>query len=214
MLINKKEIGKRLVQLQKELQMNSRQFAMSIDADPSYVSKMEKGDKSISDTYQKKIAEKYHVNLKWLMIGDGPIFVPGVPRGTESTQTHEKTKVPPAPVVQVDEKTTTMQALYNLTESNRLQAESSKVQADNMTIIARSHEKLVNMLEEKFTGGDLKEILSTYETNIRALQGFVVDRFSSIQKQSPESVAAALGKKAGDMKKQVGQSSTHVGSDS
>lgn len=85
-LYNKQEAGKRLAEIIKNSKLNSRQFALSIDGDPSYLSKMEKGDKGISKTYLEAMEQKYHINREWLLYGTGDAYLNGhnVPRGTYS----------------------------------------------------------------------------------------------------------------------------------
>lgn len=81
---NKKEAGERLVLFQEKIGLNSRQFAIAIEGDPSYISKMEKGEKGISSTILKKIEDKFNANRQWLLFGTGDPFKYGqnVPRET------------------------------------------------------------------------------------------------------------------------------------
>lgn len=83
-LYDKKEAGVRLSQLISDSGLNSRQFALSIDGDPSYLAKMEKGDKGISKTYLEKLEQKYRINREWLLYGTGEMYLNGqkVPYGT------------------------------------------------------------------------------------------------------------------------------------
>lgn len=89
MLIDNKAAGERLTMLIRELRMNSRQFALSLEIDASYISKMEKGEKAISKKALAKINDKYKVNLEWLMFGRGNLFQSDVPQGTAGSQ-HSK----------------------------------------------------------------------------------------------------------------------------
>lgn len=91
-IYDKIEAGKRLIELQEKLKVNSRQFAIAINADPSYVSKMEKGEKGISKTNLKKIEDKYNVNIQWLLFGKESMFKQkengqNVPHGTTAHNT-------------------------------------------------------------------------------------------------------------------------------
>jgi len=95
-MIDNIEAGKRLSILIRELGMNSRKFAISLKIDPSYISKMEKGEKAISKKAMAKMHELYDVNLEWLMFGKGNLFRSVVPQGTAGTQhtAEQKTTIP------------------------------------------------------------------------------------------------------------------------
>jgi hypothetical protein len=157
--IDWQKVGKRLTELQEKLNIkSSRQFALSLtirdkkgdkgkSGDPSYLAKAEKGD-GLSDTYIKAIIDKYKVSEEWLKFGRGKMFgeIPHI-------VPHETTKNTPKPedvknevgdgeekYDKVKEERLTLQAIFNLTESNRQLAESN-------ASLARSHEELVHMLK-------------------------------------------------------------------
>lgn len=69
-LLENRRIGERLVQLRKLLKQNSRRMALSIDADPSYYAKAEKGS-GLSENLLQKIITKFNVNRNWLLFGEG-----------------------------------------------------------------------------------------------------------------------------------------------
>lgn len=86
---NKIEAGLRLSELIAETEKNSRRFAIAIGADPSYISKMEKGQKGISEPYLKKIESKYGINRQWLLFGTLPKYGQNVPRELPETPVKE-----------------------------------------------------------------------------------------------------------------------------
>ena len=99
-IFDKKEVGNRIIQLQKILVLNNLQFANSIRADPSYLSKVKRGHRSLSKTYLEAIENKCKVRRQWLLFGEGDIFqngqnVPynigeGPKRGVEEQETTYK----------------------------------------------------------------------------------------------------------------------------
>jgi transcriptional regulator with XRE-family HTH domain len=91
-LIDKTEIGKRLIMLQQQLGLNSRQFAMGAALDVSYLGKIEKGEKPLSGNYLQRIEKKYNANKDWIITGKGEMFIPNAPQrepqqpGAEDTE--------------------------------------------------------------------------------------------------------------------------------
>lgn len=83
-VLDKIEVGKRVEELEKLLNMNTRQFALSLNkaADPSYLGKVEKGEKSLSAKYVEWICKAHKVDRNWLLLGTGVPFINGtnVPR--------------------------------------------------------------------------------------------------------------------------------------
>lgn len=69
-MFDKIELGKRLTEIRTDFKLNSRQFALSIKADPSYYAKAEKGE-GISDEYLQSIINTYNCNKNWLLFGEG-----------------------------------------------------------------------------------------------------------------------------------------------
>ncbi len=87
-LLDKNEVGERILKLELLLNKNTRQFAKSLmeKGDPSYLGKVEKGEKSLSKAYADSICKIYKVNRNWLLTGQGAIFTNGtnVPHETNS----------------------------------------------------------------------------------------------------------------------------------
>lgn len=72
--INWSEVGKRLTIIQKKLvPKSSRQFALSIGADPAYLKKAVDGNR-ISQHYIDKIKDVHHVSKEWLLYGVGDML--------------------------------------------------------------------------------------------------------------------------------------------
>lgn len=94
-ILNDKEIGNRITQLRDELKFKStREFAMDAKLDVSYFSKIEKGQKPISDNYLDALAGKYGISKDWLLFGRGEMFGTNVPHETKSDK---KSSVPQNP---------------------------------------------------------------------------------------------------------------------
>lgn len=66
----KKKLGERLISVREKAGIaNTRAMAQSIEADPSYYAKAEKGE-GLSDTYIDAIVSKYGVDKSWLLYGE------------------------------------------------------------------------------------------------------------------------------------------------
>lgn len=76
-IYDKKEAGKRLTEAIIALGKNSRQFAIAANADPSYIAKIEKGQKPISKTYLNKFEKQFNINHQWLLFGKEEMFLNG-----------------------------------------------------------------------------------------------------------------------------------------
>lgn len=89
---DKVEIGKRLTEIIARTGLNTRQFAIAIEGDASYLGKVEKGIKSLSGSYVQKIVSKYHVNKNWLLVGEGSMYKKGtnVPHETDLAEALQK----------------------------------------------------------------------------------------------------------------------------
>lgn len=64
-------VGKRILFIQKELGLNSRQFAISLEIDPSQMSKIEKDKLGLSKGAAESISRVYNIPIEWLMYGKG-----------------------------------------------------------------------------------------------------------------------------------------------
>ena len=120
---NKKEAGLRLTQIIEQSGLNSRQFALHIGGDPSYLAKMEKGLKGISPAYIKKIEEKFFVRGHWILFGEGEKnFGQKVPHEIKTTpktnrlgeETNQLSGVDPMIII-----ASLTNSLQDLTESNK-----------------------------------------------------------------------------------------------
>lgn len=91
----KKEIGNRLVELREKNQLNSRQFAMSLQIDASQMAKIEKGTLGISPYLANKIAQAYGVSSNWIMFGTDKPKWKNIPNSVQESKTsHGKNVIP------------------------------------------------------------------------------------------------------------------------
>lgn len=67
-------INERLKILLRELNMSQRQFALKINFDPGYFSRIIQGKVEPSDRILLLIENIFQVNRKWLETGEGEIF--------------------------------------------------------------------------------------------------------------------------------------------
>lgn len=65
----------RLKNLLKELDLNQTEFAKAISISPGNISDIMTGRSKPSLVTLKKIAEKFNVNLNWLLTGEGEMFI-------------------------------------------------------------------------------------------------------------------------------------------
>lgn len=72
-----KDVSVRLMKIRNLFGINSRKFSQSINVDPSFYNKIEKGEKGASLIILQKISYIWQVNLSWLLLGEGPIFTYG-----------------------------------------------------------------------------------------------------------------------------------------
>lgn len=70
-------INERLKALLKELNLSQRQFALKINLDAGYFSRIVRGKVNPPDRILLLIENVYHVNKKWLEQGEGEIFSGG-----------------------------------------------------------------------------------------------------------------------------------------
>lgn len=68
-------MNERLKLLLKELNMSQRQFALKINLDPGYFSRIIQGKVQPPDRILLLIENVFHVNKTWLETGEGEIFV-------------------------------------------------------------------------------------------------------------------------------------------
>lgn len=135
------------------------------------------------------------------VINEGKKFYAPIPKGSDTIN-----RGPKHPADSYNDK-----ALFNLTESNRMQSEASLMRAENEGIVARAHDRLVKILENKLTESDLKDTVAILHANLLALREFATGRFSEVQKQTPQQVAAALGKMEAEYLKKAGKDGIPTG---
>lgn len=70
-------IGDRLKKVRERLAMNATEFATSINVDQSHYSKVEKGQRNLSEENYKDISTIHGINLNWLLAGEGPMLTSG-----------------------------------------------------------------------------------------------------------------------------------------
>ena len=68
-------INDRLKILLSELRLSQRQFALKINLDPGYFSRIIQGKVTPPDRILLLIENVFHVNPQWLESGEGPVFV-------------------------------------------------------------------------------------------------------------------------------------------
>lgn len=89
--IDKQAVGNRLIELEKELGIkSSRQFALSIKMDPSYLGKVQRGETAISKKYIDRLAKLYKINTEWLLHGKGEKYGINVPHETTEILKNEQ----------------------------------------------------------------------------------------------------------------------------
>lgn len=67
-------INERFAIIRKNSGLNAKQFAISMDMVPTTVSSIENGNREPSKEVLIKLAERYSINLNWMLTGDGPMF--------------------------------------------------------------------------------------------------------------------------------------------
>lgn len=128
-IYDKVEAGKRLSQIIGELGLNSRQFAFSIKGDPSYLAKMEKGDKGISKTYLLAIEEKYGIKGHWILFGEGPKNLDKMFHVNSDQDDLSQVNEDAEPYgIKTDDKS----MLAEMIRNNRILSEANKIHAQNV----------------------------------------------------------------------------------
>lgn len=70
-------VSARVRKTREALGLNPRQFALSVDLNPSNYYKVESGKLGVKTTSLQIISEKYGVSLQWLLTGEGEMFTTG-----------------------------------------------------------------------------------------------------------------------------------------
>jgi len=69
-------VGKRLILLRKTLDLNQTDMAMVMGCSQVNISQYEKDDTTMSIKYLIPLRKAYNVNLDWLLLGLGEMFLP------------------------------------------------------------------------------------------------------------------------------------------
>jgi transcriptional regulator with XRE-family HTH domain len=73
---NKEEnFGSRVRKVREELHLLQTDFAAKINMHSSYLSEIETGTRKVGQKIILKIASAYNINLNWLLMGKGPMFI-------------------------------------------------------------------------------------------------------------------------------------------
>lgn len=92
--INNKDVSVRLKEVvQASGKKSLRAFALSINTDPSYFSKVCEGTRSLSETMLNEIVDAYTVNREWLLYGRGEKFGQISPQNTRITHKSSDTYI-------------------------------------------------------------------------------------------------------------------------
>jgi len=82
-------VGERLTLLRKTLEINQTDMAMAIGCSQANVSKYERNGTAMSIEFLIPLRKAYNVNLDWLLLGIGEMFVPitCIPQPSENHST-------------------------------------------------------------------------------------------------------------------------------
>lgn len=70
-----KSTNERIRALRRRLNLTQMEFAKSLDITQEVYADVEKGESIVSGEIQKKLLQKYDVNISWLKQGVGEIFI-------------------------------------------------------------------------------------------------------------------------------------------
>ena len=76
-LENSTEIGRRIKEIRKTMQLTQQDFAEGIKISKAHVSAMERNSRTIQDRIIRMICFTYGVNEKWIITGKGKMFEEG-----------------------------------------------------------------------------------------------------------------------------------------
>jgi len=68
------EIGKRIIEVRKNLHLKQKELAAALKIVPSYLCEIEKGNGNPGPELFVRLASEYNVNLNYLFIGSGDMF--------------------------------------------------------------------------------------------------------------------------------------------
>jgi SOS-response transcriptional repressor LexA len=83
-------IGKQLVEIRKVLKISQEELANDFGCKQPTVSDYEKDRITVPMTSIKKIANKYKINLNWLIMNEGPMFLSGIIQDLDKIEEIEK----------------------------------------------------------------------------------------------------------------------------
>ena len=66
--------GERVREIRKNLKLTLEEFGKNLNVQRSAISKIENGDRILTDRMIRDICREYHVNYDWLVYGDGDMF--------------------------------------------------------------------------------------------------------------------------------------------
>lgn len=182
--LDNQTVGKRLKNKREKTELSARKYAMKAKIDPSQYNKIEKGELPITEVILNKLISTYKLNKDEILYGtDIPNYV----------EPQQQLLNEPEPNFGADGQLS-MKAIVNLTESNKMMAESQ-------IILARSHEELVQMAKNATASG-AKDTFEAVRAKLLALQEFVIEH--SVKKQpfqSKEEARAALNITTGEILK-------------
>ncbi|MDR1839287.1 MAG: helix-turn-helix domain-containing protein [Treponema sp.] len=78
-------IGDRFKEIRENLRFNQSELARSIDANPSIISDIERGEKEPSKKIISALIINYKINSNWLLTGEGNMFIKSSEAGIIST---------------------------------------------------------------------------------------------------------------------------------
>ncbi|WP_077369674.1 helix-turn-helix domain-containing protein [Anaerosalibacter sp. Marseille-P3206] len=67
-------MNNRVLQLRKELELSQEKFGKRLGVTGAGISKIESGDRNLTDQMIKAICREYYVNEEWLLEGKGEMF--------------------------------------------------------------------------------------------------------------------------------------------
>lgn len=68
-------MNERIRELRKALGLTLEKFGESLGVGKTAISKIENGDRNVTDQMQKSICREFNVNTDWLLYGTGEMFV-------------------------------------------------------------------------------------------------------------------------------------------
>ena len=69
------EVGRRLKEIRKHLNMSQKDFANKYGMSQQILSKYENGKSDISDRIKTSLADEFNININWLLTGKGTMIL-------------------------------------------------------------------------------------------------------------------------------------------